>query len=187
MAYVIEMAGKKPYAGEPVFSAGFENHIMKGDATSDGHVGLHSLNLLQSSSGSYQIENDHRVFDDTYKKIYSAKVAVKKGQSKRGENEFGAYKLSSFFPIDMTFSEIKSAVTCAWKYYKSHKDADDTFMSDLKKLSVGVGAKVQWAGTVFIKGSSDQMRVKIWIGGNGLGTDANGLATAFPAVGGKFL
>jgi hypothetical protein len=205
-AWIVTAYGDLNTGVEPRFDSRFNQH-MNGESSSDKsepHTGLHSLNSRLEDKDSYKISGN-TVLDGQCPEIYSTKVRIK-NREKSDKAGYGAEKLSSFFPDDMTLDEIRQAVVYAWQSHrtrasgyvrlKRHKMHDPTYPSsarenaihshrcNLTDLKVGLMLTTKWAGQVEIAKSRESWA--IWIGSPQMGTDSSPLLTAYPAVGGKF-
>jgi hypothetical protein len=156
---------------------------MKGRQGSSEHNGLHTL----FEEELYEIEEDRRDQDTGCSLIYRAKVRLG-SKDKYDKVTWDSYKLSTFFPDDMCLTEIKTAVTYAWKNYKgltisSNDGHQQTLVGRMRVIGQ---SNVKWVGEVKIShkthGDFDVLIGSLQTGSN----KENRIYNAFPAINRRF-
>jgi len=163
---------------DPVFDNSFDAH-MKGREGGSEHSGLHTL----FGEKLFEVENDRRDRDTGCSFIYRAKVRLG-SKDQYNKVTWDDYKLSTFFPDDMCLTEIKTAVTYAWKQYKGLKNSSNdghkqTFVGHNRVIT---GSNVKWVGEVKIS-HPDHGDFNVLIGSLQTGGgQENRIYNAFPAI-----
>jgi hypothetical protein len=154
--------------GEPNFANTFNKHVMEGNIHGAQINGLHCLSWYRSQNTTITKANEET--DSRFPAVYKADVTLQQ-----------ATKTGTFFPDTWTIQMIRSAVTEAWRDWKTFSPtASGQIYKDLKKKY-----DLNWAGPATFTSASGKSQ-KIWVGAKGTGEGDRPIITAFPAVNNKF-
>ena len=154
--------------GAPNYDATFNNHLLKGVIHGNQINGLHCLSWYIAQGNAIvkaKIETDLR-----FPTVYKADVTVA-----------GGTKTGTFFPDSWSIVDIKTAVSAAWRDWKTFGAGKSSH------IYKGLANKYGWSWVGLANfhdpGIGNQ---KIWIGAKGVGEGDKPIITAFPAVNNKF-
>lgn len=146
----------------PTFGPNFNNHVMNPTITGHTISGLHCLTNLQPTG--YALT--HRINDSKDPAVFQATITI----PPTGNDT--ASKTGTFFPTGWSIQQIRTVVTEAYRDYQAFHARSEVYVQMMAKY------RLSWIGYGTVNGK------KIWI--SGIQT-AGQLATAFPAVNGKFV
>ena len=154
--------------GSPNFDNTFNKHVLEGVMHGAQINGLHCLSYYKAQGKAItkaNIETDSR-FSDVYKADVTIGTATKTG---------------TFFPDAWSIDQIKSAVTEAWRDWKTFGVGPSSSIYTGLKNKYGLS----WCGLATFT-SSTLGSQQIWIGAKGAGEGDKPIITAYPAVNNKF-
>lgn len=154
--------------GTPNYDGTFNDHVLKGNFHGTQINGLHCLSQMIAEGKA--IARANLVADARYPGIYLADVTIS-----------GATKHGSFFPDNWSIDQVKTAVTAAWRDWKTFGTGPSSGI--YKGLASKYG--LSWAGLAPLRTPAGTEQ-KIWIGARGSGEGDKPIITAFPAVNNRF-
>ncbi|MFN6998696.1 EndoU domain-containing protein [Elioraea tepidiphila] len=158
----------KVETGNPNFDGTFNDHVMKGNSHGTQINGLHCLSQMIAQGKNpvkANVETDRRCPN-----VYKADVTIG-----------SATKTGTFFPDTWSIDQVRTAVTLAWRDWKTFGTGPSSSIYKGLKDKYGLS----WAGLATIRAPNGRDQ-KIWIGARGAGEGDKPIITAFPAVNNTF-
>lgn len=152
--------------GAPNFDLTFNGHIMDGVFHGGQINGLHCLSA-KIARGTAIVKADVTE-DGRFSAIYKATVTIN-----------GSSKTGTFFPDNWSIADVKTAVTKAWRDWKTFGTGPSSAVYKGMKEKYGVS----WCGLAELTNATTTQ--KIWIAGKGSGEGDKPIITAYPAVNNK--